>query len=74
VNVNTGVEDTDEDTADREISVRAVVNCRLCGLMVALQLLVVTVCKCSIWRITIPNPVYIESICVSIFSIIREHT
>jgi hypothetical protein len=37
---------------------RAVVNCRVCELAIALQLLVVTICKCSVNPITNPNPVY----------------
>jgi hypothetical protein len=38
--------------------VRAVVDCRVCELVTALQLLVVTICKCSVNPITIPNPIY----------------
>jgi hypothetical protein len=42
-------------------SVCAVVNCRVCELTIALYLLVVTTCKCSINPITNPNPVYSHS-------------
>jgi hypothetical protein len=63
-NVSTEAEDivgihhqatTGEDTADL---LRAVVNCRVCELPIALYLPVVTICKCSINPITNPNPVY----------------
>jgi hypothetical protein len=46
---------TGEHTADCEGLVRAVVNCRVRKLATALQLLVVTICKCSINPITNPN-------------------
>jgi hypothetical protein len=46
-----------EDTADWEDLVHATENCRLCELAIAPQLLVVTICKCSIEPIAIPNPV-----------------
>jgi hypothetical protein len=49
-------------TADWESLVHAVVNCKMCELAIALQLLVVTICKCSINTITNPNPVYSHSI------------
>jgi hypothetical protein len=49
---------TGEDTTDWEDLVRAVVNCRLCELKIALQLLVVTFCNCIIQPIIDPNPVY----------------
>jgi hypothetical protein len=38
--------------------VRAVVNCRVCEKALALQLLVVTFCKSTIYPITNPNPIY----------------
>jgi hypothetical protein len=44
------------DTADSKDSLRAVVNCIVCELAIALYLLVVTMC--SINSITNPNPVY----------------
>jgi hypothetical protein len=47
---------TGEDTADWEDLVRAVVNCRVCELAIALWLLVVMICKLSINPITNPNP------------------
>jgi hypothetical protein len=47
---------TGEDAAEWEDLVRAVVNCIVCELAIALQLLVVTICKCSINAITNPNP------------------
>jgi hypothetical protein len=44
--------------------VPAVVNCRMCELAIALQLLVVTGCvyKCSINPVTNPDSVYCHSI------------
>jgi hypothetical protein len=39
----------------------AVVNCRVCGSAIALDLFVVTICKCSIIPITNPNPVCSQS-------------
>jgi hypothetical protein len=45
-----------EDTAGWEDLVRAVVNCSVCELAIALYLLVVSICKCSINPITNPNP------------------
>jgi hypothetical protein len=44
-------------TADWEDSVHAVVNCRVCELAIALELLVVRICKTEINPITNPNPV-----------------
>jgi hypothetical protein len=52
---------TGEDTADWEDWVRAVVNCRVFELAIALYLHVVTICKCSVCPITNPNPVYSHS-------------
>jgi ribosomal protein L37AE/L43A len=49
---------TGEHTASCEELVRAVANCRVCELAIALQLLVVMVWKCSVNPITNPNPVY----------------
>jgi hypothetical protein len=49
---------TDDDTADWEDLVHVGMNCRVCELGIVLQLLVVTICKCSINPITNPNPVY----------------
>jgi hypothetical protein len=71
--VNTETEDivgirhqatTGEDTADSEDLVHDVVNCRLCELAIALQLLMVMSCvfKCLINTITNPIPVYSHSI------------
>jgi hypothetical protein len=66
-NVSTEAEDnvgirhwamTGEDTADWEALVRAEVNSGMCELATALQLHVVTICKCSINPITDTNPVY----------------
>jgi hypothetical protein len=48
---------TGEDTADWEDLVRAVMNCRVCELAIALYLLVVTICKCSISAVTYRNRV-----------------
>jgi hypothetical protein len=48
---------TGEDTADYGALVCAVVNCRVRELAIALYLLVVTICKCSVNPITNPNPV-----------------
>jgi hypothetical protein len=42
--------------------VRTVVTCRVCESAVALELLVVTICKCSRNPITNPNPVYSHSV------------
>jgi hypothetical protein len=39
----------------------AVVNCGVCELTIALQLLVITISKCSINPITNPNPAYSHS-------------
>jgi hypothetical protein len=52
VNANTEAEDIGEETADLEDFVRALVNCTVCELATALQLLVVTSYECSIQ----PNP------------------
>jgi hypothetical protein len=41
--------------------VRAAVNCRVCELAVALELLVATICKNSVNSTTNPNPVYSHS-------------
>jgi hypothetical protein len=49
---------TDEDTADSEDLLQAALNFIVCELAIALQLRVVTICKCSINPITNPNPVY----------------
>jgi hypothetical protein len=48
-----------EDSRLRRLS--TVVNCRLCELPIALELLVVTICKTSINPITNPNPVISHS-------------
>jgi hypothetical protein len=45
-------------TADWEYFVRAVMNCRVCELTLALQLFLITFCKRLINPITNPNPVY----------------
>jgi hypothetical protein len=50
-----------EGIVDWEDLVRAVVNCRVCELALALQLLVVMIGKCSVSPITNPNPVYSHS-------------
>jgi hypothetical protein len=60
---------TGEGTANREDLVHAVVNCRVCELVIAPYLLVITICKCSINPIINPNPVYSHSICVTIFNV-----
>jgi hypothetical protein len=60
---------TGEDTADREDLVSAVVNCRVCELVIVLELLVVTICECSINPIINPNPVCSHSKCVTIFNV-----
>jgi hypothetical protein len=52
---------TGEDTADCKELVRTVVNCRVPELAIELELLVVANSKCSINRITNPNPVYSHS-------------
>jgi hypothetical protein len=52
---------TSEDTADRKILVRAVLNCRPCELATAQWWLEVTICKWSIYPITFSNPVYSHS-------------
>jgi hypothetical protein len=46
---------------ETEDLVRAVVNCRVCELAIALKLLVVTICKCSVNPITNPNAVCSQS-------------
>jgi hypothetical protein len=48
---------TGEVTTDWKDLVRAVVNCRVCELAIALWLLVVTTCKCSINPIASQNPI-----------------
>jgi hypothetical protein len=48
---------TGVNTAEWEVLVRAVVNCRVCELAITLQLCVVMICMCSINPITNPNPV-----------------
>jgi hypothetical protein len=53
---------TSEDTADWEDLVGAVVNCRVCELAIALQLVVVTICKCAVNSIINSNLVYHHSI------------
>jgi hypothetical protein len=55
---------TGEDTADWEDLACAVVNCKVCELVTALQSLVLISCvhKCWINPITNPNPVYSHSI------------
>jgi hypothetical protein len=45
-------------TQPTEELVRAIVNCRMCKLAIALWLLVITFCKCSINPIINANPVY----------------
>jgi hypothetical protein len=52
---------TGEDTEGGEDKVRAVVNCRVCELAIALWLLLFTIYKCSGNPITNPNPVYSHS-------------
>jgi hypothetical protein len=52
---------TGEDTVDWEDLVRAVVDCRLCELAIALELLRVAIFKSSINPITSPNHVYNHS-------------
>jgi hypothetical protein len=52
---------TDEDKADWEDLVSAVVNCSVCELVTVLHLLVVTICKWSVNPITNPNPIYSNS-------------
>jgi hypothetical protein len=52
---------TGEHTADWEDLVRAAVYCRVCELAIALSLLVVTICKCSVNPITNPNPLHSHS-------------
>jgi hypothetical protein len=52
---------TGEDTADWEELVCAVVNCRVCELVISLWLLVVTFCGSSINPIINPNPIYSHS-------------
>jgi hypothetical protein len=47
---------TGEDTADWEDLVHAVLNCRVCELVIALQLLVVMIYKCSINPLSIQTP------------------
>jgi hypothetical protein len=42
--------------------VRAVMNCKVCELAIASELLVVTICKSPIDPITNPSPVYSHSI------------
>jgi hypothetical protein len=46
-----------EDTADWKCLVCVIVNSSVCKLAIALELLVVTTCKCEIYPITSPNPV-----------------
>jgi hypothetical protein len=58
MNLNTEAENTGEDTADCEGSVRTVVNCRECDLAIALWLLV---SKCSINPVINPNFLYSHS-------------
>jgi hypothetical protein len=69
-NVNMEIEDfvgirpqatTDEDTADWEDLLRAVVNYRVFELAIAVELFVATFCKCLITPITNPEPVYSHS-------------
>jgi hypothetical protein len=57
---------TGKDTTDWEDFVCAVVNCRLLELAIALQLLVITTCKCSINPVANPNSVYSYSVHVTI--------
>jgi hypothetical protein len=52
---------TGEDRADWEDLVGVLVNCRACELAIALQLLVVAICKRSTNAITNPNLVYSHS-------------
>jgi hypothetical protein len=52
---------TGDDTADWEGLVRAAVNCRICELALALELLIATISKCSIDPSTNPKPVYSHS-------------
>jgi hypothetical protein len=47
---------TTEDTANRGDLVRAVVKCCVCELLVALQLLLVAIRKCSIIHLPIETP------------------
>jgi hypothetical protein len=62
MNVSTEGENSGEDTADWEHSVRVVMTCRAGDLAIALYILIVTNCKFSIHRITDPNPVYIVTL------------
>jgi hypothetical protein len=55
VNVNMEAEDIDEDTEDWEDFVPALVNCIVSELEIAVQLLVVKICKCSINLVTKPS-------------------
>jgi hypothetical protein len=48
---------TAEDAGDWKDLVHVLMRCRVCELAVVLQLLVVTICECSLNRITDPNPV-----------------
>jgi hypothetical protein len=61
VNLNTEADGTGEFIAEREDSVRAVVNWRVCELAVAVCLLEFTICKCLINPNCNPNLVYSHS-------------
>jgi hypothetical protein len=58
VNVSTEAVDVSEYTADLRHLVHILVDCRMCELSIALQLLVFTIYKCSINPIKKPNSVY----------------
>jgi hypothetical protein len=55
--VESRYETNGEDAADYDL-VGTVVNCRVCELGITLQLLTVTICKCSMNRVTNPTPTY----------------
>jgi hypothetical protein len=59
--------DVGEDTAVSVNSVRAAVDCKVCELATALQLLAVTIRKCLINAITYANSIYSNSIYVIIY-------
>jgi hypothetical protein len=48
---------TGEDTVDREGLVHAIANCRVCESVIALELLVVMICKWLINSVTNPNTI-----------------
>jgi hypothetical protein len=53
---------TGEDTPNWENLLRPLVNCIKCELAIALEIFLLTICKCSINPITNTNPVYSPSI------------